>query len=84
MTDKVLRYYNCANYCGNRFAEIEQYNNSCKSDKDKIKFLPRRCWDNCMSQTKTYKSIDFEKIHKEKYSCCEKQQKQINQLNSFQ
>ena len=75
MTDKFLRYYACANYCGNRFADIEQYNNSCKSDKDKIKFLPRRCWDNCMSETKIYNNFDFEKVHQEKFSCCEKNKK---------
>ena len=75
MTDKVLRYYTCANYCANRSADIKQYNKSCKSNKDKIKFLPGRCWNNCMSETKIHKTIDFEKIHQEKYSCCEKQQK---------
>ena len=72
MTDKILRYYKCANYCALRFADVEHYNDQCKNYKDKIKFFPRRCWNNCMSDTKIYNNFDFEKVHQEKFSCCEK------------
>ena len=70
MSNNVLNYFTCANYCGYRFAEIERYNNQCKSHKDKIKFLPKKCWDNCINNKKH--NLDFKKIHKEKYTCCEK------------
>ena len=44
MSERIMKTINCMRYCRDRYLDIKHYNDHCKSDKDKLEFLPRNCW----------------------------------------
>lgn len=64
MAERIMKTINCMRYCRDRYLDIKHYNDHCKSDKDKLEFLPRNCWKKCIhNNNKPLGNIfDFKKV----------------------